>query len=78
MPEGKYFFIKSQMNGLVLDICGESRDPGTSVITWQQKESGNDNQLWYVDDLTGTIRSKMHHLCLDINGKIVISVEGYM
>ena len=70
MPEGKYFFIKSQLNGLVLDICAGSRDPGTAVITWPKKDSQNDNQLWYVDHVTGTIRSKMHHLCLDVNGEV--------
>jgi len=72
MPESKYFFIKSQMNGFVLDVSGESHDPGAPVITYPKKDSDNDNQLWYEDHLTGTIRSKMHHLCLDINGRIWI------
>jgi hypothetical protein len=56
------------MNGLVLDIEGGGRNPRTKVVTWHKKDSANDNQLWYDDFATGTIRSKLHDLCLDIEG----------
>ena len=69
MPLGKYFFITSEMNDLVLDIRGGSHDSGTQIITWPKKDGECANQLWYADHSTGTIRSKMHDLCLDISGK---------
>jgi hypothetical protein len=64
--ERQYYYIKSRMNGLVLDIDCGNRNPRTRVIMWTKKNS--DNQLWYDDYSTGTIRSKMHDLCLDIEG----------
>jgi len=65
-PKGKYFFIKSQSSGLYLDVKGASSSPHTPVILWGK--TGNDNQIWYHDALTRTIRSKQSNLCLDING----------
>ena len=63
------------MNGLVLDIEGGGRNPRTKVVTWHKKDSANDNQLWYDDFATGTIRSKLHDLCLDIEGLFNIVSE---
>ena len=59
------------MNGLVLDVSGGSSNPGTNVIMWSQKHDKNDNQLWYDDPSTGTIRSKMNDFCLDAAGEIL-------
>ena len=69
MPEGKYFFIRSKLNELVLDLENGSRDLGTRVVTWFQKPDENESQQWYEDHVTGTIRNKLTDLCLDINGK---------
>ena len=68
MPEGKYFFIKSKLNELVLEPENGLRDPDTLVVTWFQRPDEDDSQLWYEDHLTGTIRNKPTDLCLDING----------
>lgn len=35
---------------------------------WNKKDSNNDNQLWYEDHATGTIRSKLNDLCIDLEG----------
>jgi len=64
MPEGKYFYIRSCLNGKVLDIKGSSSDPGTEVCMWD--EHGGDNQLWYRDPEKGVIRSKLNDMCLEV------------
>lgn len=66
MALGKYYFIASRFNGLVLDIEGQSDDPGTPVIMWGKKDDEPDNQLWYDDHDTDTIRSKQNDLCLTV------------
>ena len=69
-PKGKYFFAESQLHGLVLDICDSCNKPGTLLGMKPRKVSQNENQLWYEDLLSGTIRSKMNeNLCLDLNGQ---------
>jgi len=60
------FKIVSRLNGLALDVSGANTQPGAKVITWNTH--GNDNQLWYDDPMTGTIRSKINGFCLDIEG----------
>nr|UCK81497.1 ricin lectin domain-containing protein 6 [Arenicola marina] len=68
MIKGKLFFIKSKANGLVLDIQDGCCQPGQSVVTWQQKDADYDNQLWYEEHITGTIRSKVDsNMCLQIS-----------
>lgn len=57
---------------MVLDIEGANRNPGTRVLMWSQKASDTDNQLWYDDFATGTIRSKMHDFCLDVDGNSIV------
>jgi len=63
---GRYFFIKSAMNGKVLDIEGNSKQSGAKVIMWGQKDKKDaDNQLWF-EDRYGNIRSKLNpQLVLD-------------
>ncbi|KAK2162801.1 hypothetical protein LSH36_91g03009 [Paralvinella palmiformis] len=77
MPEGKYFFIKSKLNELVLEPENGLRDPDTLVVTWFQRPDEDDSQLWYEDHLTGTIRNKPTDLCLDINDEDVLVVSEY-
>lgn len=72
MPQRAYYMIRSRMNGLVLDVSGGSFNPGTNVIMWSQKHDKNDNQLWYDDPSTGTIRSKMNDFCLDTAGDYIV------
>lgn len=70
----QYYFIRSRMNGLVLDLQGGSTSAGTKVIVWNQKPSDNDNQLWYDDMSTGTIRSKLNGFALDIAGNMLLQI----
>jgi len=68
-PHGSYFYISSYLNGLVLDIAGGNSDPGTPCILWTKKDFKDSiNQLWYQDPHTGTIRSCLNELCLDVAG----------
>jgi hypothetical protein len=65
----KYFFIRSALNGKVLDIDKSNTSPGTKVIMYEQKDlSDADNQLWF-EDFNGNIRSKLdENLVLDASG----------
>jgi len=65
--KGKYFMIVSEASGLVLDVKGAGKSPGTEVIMWDK--SGSDNQIWYEHPTTGTVRSKHNDLCLDFDGE---------
>lgn len=74
MPEGKYFFIESKLNDLVLDVSGASEDPGAKVVTWERGDDNKPNQLWWVDHYTNTIRTKLNNFCMEIeNGELVVN-----
>jgi hypothetical protein len=73
--KGKYFLIVNKPSGLVLDVKGASHNAGTEVLVWDRH--GNDNQVWYQDPLTGTIRNKHNNLCLDFNGSNRLVVNHY-
>jgi len=77
MP-GKFFLIKSLMNGKCLDITESSSDPETPVVMYEPH--GGDNQQWYVDHRKGVIRSKLNDMVLEIShdNRLVINdfVEG--
>lgn len=70
-----YYIITSRLNGLALDIEGGSKNQGARVFTWTKH--GGDNQIWYDDPGTGTIRSKLSGLCLDIEGDGTLRVMPY-
>jgi len=64
-----YFYIKSAMNGKVLDIEGGCKQSGTKVILYSQNKKPSDNQLWF-EDRYGNIRSKLNYLlALDASGE---------
>jgi hypothetical protein len=49
-PAGSgYDFIVSKLNTEVIDIKDGSNKPGTPLVSFPLKPSGNDNQLWTVD-----------------------------
>ncbi|KAI8978950.1 ricin B lectin domain-containing protein [Pilobolus umbonatus] len=60
------YYIKSQFNGLVLDIEGGSTEDGAQLIVWHQKHSGCNNQLWRIED--GYIINAKSAKVLDISG----------
>jgi len=64
----QYYMIVSRMHGLALDVQGSNRNPGAQVAPYQKH--GSENQLFYDDQPTGTIRSKLNGLCLDIEGNV--------
>jgi len=59
------YLIKSRLHGLVLDCEGGGKDGG-KVIPWDQH--GQENQLFYDDNSTGTIRSKAGNRVLEVQG----------
>jgi len=59
------FYIRSKLNGLVLDVKGESKSSGADIITWSMK--GSDNQKWKFES-DGVIRSVSSGLVLDVKG----------
>lgn len=69
-----WFFIKSRLSGMVLDIDGGNTDPGAKVIQWDQKDNpgSRDNQLWRYDWETNCIKTKLNDFCLDIDGDDII------
>ena len=68
MPEGKYFFIRNQLSGLVVDIENRKCEAGHVIVMAEKREVDNDTQIWYEEQFTGTIRSKILDLCLTVNG----------
>ncbi|ELT94404.1 hypothetical protein CAPTEDRAFT_173258 [Capitella teleta] len=63
----KYFFIVSKQNGMVLDLADHGQNPGAKVIMWTRKADNFENQLWFEDAITRTIRSKeAPSMCLDV------------
>lgn len=77
MPLGKYFFIRSRLHGLVLEIEDRSRDAGASVVPQETKGEANEHQQWYVDGMTSTVRSKLNDFCLDINDDSTLIVTPF-
>lgn len=73
-PDGGYshYFIKSKLNGNVLDIQGASTQPSTPIISYPQKTSGTDNQTWQLNDADG---KGYFFITSDLNGN-VIDIEG--
>lgn len=72
---GKYFEIRSKLNNLCLTVSGGLMVPGTPVVTWQ--DHPGDNQVWYEDPLTATIRSLQSHMCLQSDESKIVTVDLY-
>lgn len=70
---GAHYFIKSKLNGDVIDILGASTAPGAGLDSYPQKTTGTDNQLWeFVSDPAGSgyyfIKSQLNGNVIDIEG----------
>ncbi|CAH1796637.1 unnamed protein product [Owenia fusiformis] len=81
-PAGGLFFIKSELNGLVMDVSGSSTSSGTEVVTWEQKTDQGDkedwaNQLFWEDVESQTIRSALTGYCLDMSAEDRLEVRHY-
>ena len=76
-PVGKFFLLRNPSTDLVLEIQDGVDKPRTQVVTAYQREGlvPRDRQLWFIDQTTSTIRSKLNFYCLDIeNGKLILSI----
>lgn len=69
------YVIVSRMHGMALDVSRAGTQPGTSVITYPRH--GRDNQLWYDDPTTGTIRTKLNGFCLDVESDQKLRIMPY-
>ena len=68
MPDGKFFFIRSQLTDMVLTIKENVIEAGSSVGPFPC--NGMDSQMWYEDKINGVMRSKADdNLCLETTGK---------
>jgi len=71
-PAGSgYYFIKSKLDGNVIDIKGASTEAGALLDAWPQNTTGTDNQLWeFVSDPAGSgycfVKSKLNGNVIDI------------
>ncbi|KAF9080982.1 hypothetical protein BGX27_005152, partial [Mortierella sp. AM989] len=52
------------LGGLVLDVRGNSNEPGTAIILWTPKQEGNENQKWICDGVV--IRNLRSGLVLSV------------
>jgi len=71
-----YYVIKWQGTNFVLDASGGGKD-GHKVITYDRND--HDNQVWYDDPITNTIRLKDGHFVMAIkNNELIVQkyVEG--
>jgi len=68
-----YYVIKTRLSDFVLDAKGGGKD-GHKVITYDRNDK--DNQVWYDDPTTGTIRLKEGNLVMAIKDNELI-VEKY-
>jgi hypothetical protein len=76
-----YFFIKSKLDGNVIDIQRASTKGGALLDSFPQKTTGTDNQLWeFVPDPAGSgyyfIKSKLDGNVIDIHRASTSSGAG--
>ena len=64
-----YFFIKSKLDGNVIDIAAASTKPGAGLDAYPRKTSSNDNQLWhFLPDPAG---SGYFYIVSKLNGNVI-------
>lgn len=61
------FFIRSKLNGMVIDIRGASTDAGAELITYPQKTADNANQRWRLVDAG----EGAYHITSSLNGDVI-------
>ena len=64
----QFYVIKSKLNGLCLEAEGGGFQPGARVVPMDYH--GRDNQVWFDDLATGTIKCKASQFCLDIESML--------
>lgn len=71
---GKYLTIENKGTGMMMSVKEGLTEPRAPVATWKAQKG--DNQVWYMDPLTDTIRNRQSHLCLDLDSKSPTLVTG--
>ena len=66
----EWFYVHSKLNGMVLDVWGESTSAGSQVRVFEKH--GGPNQMFRYDVSTKTIQCKMNMYCLDATGKWIL------
>ena len=66
------YFIKSKLNNYVLDITGNSPTPRTQIISYPQKTSNTNNQVWQI--IESSVEGYFYIVSL-LNG-YVLDVKG--
>ena len=60
-------YIRTLLDGFVMDVHGGNTNPGTDVIVYPQNNPASSNQLWTIDN-QGYIVSQSSSLVLDFEG----------
>jgi hypothetical protein len=71
------YFIKSKLDGNVIDIVGASTNSGAGLDAYPKKSSGTDNQLWdFVPDSSAPgyflIKSKLNGNVIEVPGDLAL------
>lgn len=69
MTSCRYFLIKNQLSGNILEVGDMSVSTGVPLSLGKKSDYIKDSQLFRQDDMTGTLRSKLSDMCVDIYGK---------
>jgi len=73
---GKHFIIRNRASGLVLEVQGQGATPGTHLVTAYRNTDQKTftNQLFYTEDMSGTVRTELNKYCVDaVGGQLVIN-----
>ena len=53
-----------------MEVENAGVDPGTRIVMMPMSGQGRDSELWFEDNKTGTIKSRLNLLCLDTQGRM--------
>lgn len=68
---GRFFYLRSALNGNVIDIGGGDRNPAAALISWPTNTPKSDNQQWSLVPAGNGyyyIKSKLNGYVIDIRG----------
>lgn len=69
----KYFYIVSELSGLVIDVWHSETKPGGKCITYPRNKEMTENQLWY-EDKEGRLRVRQTKFTIDTSSKSVLDI----
>lgn len=74
-----YYFVQTQLNNNVMDVDELNTAPNTQVISYPQKSSGTDNQLWLrvpTGALDPSSGQSLYYLQSKLNGDVLTVLGG--